>query len=83
MPMRETEQTNFMRFIKERHTKLIKTIISINMGRQRCMEPYLKLNNLVTCDKNARFEITPIDGILDTNGDIAINNNGQMLKEFV
>ena len=37
---------------------------------------------IVAGDYNARVGNIPIDGILGTNGEITINNNGHILKEF-
>jgi hypothetical protein len=37
---------------------------------------------IVAGDYNARVGKIPIDGILGTNGEITINNNGHKLKEF-
>jgi hypothetical protein len=37
---------------------------------------------IVTRDYNARVGKIPIDGILGTNREITINNNGHKLKEF-
>ena len=37
---------------------------------------------IVAGDYNARVGKIPIDGILCTNGEITINNNGHKLKEF-